>query len=242
MKISIVGCLFVLDSIKSEYIKKNDTKVLNVVLNKETKELINIDLDGKSDVKELIREKIASIIGSNKFHLEQVYTLGESKYYDDNRIDIIYMALTNSENIKKMDAKYELVPFNLKDNNIELGNEAFKFKTKEKVKNNNIEYYHEVKSDDLKIEKKLIELLTVYKYLRFRIDNTDVCFKLLPELFSLEDVRILYEMIKNTNVDKSNFRKKILKFCEKTDVIIGDKGYRPTQMYKFNPENNDLWL
>ena len=51
MKISIVGCLFVLDSIRSDYIKKNDTKVLNVVLNKETKELINIDFDGKSDVK-----------------------------------------------------------------------------------------------------------------------------------------------------------------------------------------------
>lgn len=242
MKISIVGCLFVLDSIRSDYIKKNDTKVLNVVLNKETKELINIDFDEKSDVKELIREKITSIIGSNKFHLEQVYTLGESKYYEDNRIDIIYMALTNSENIKKMDAKYELVPFNLKDSNIELGNKAFEFKTKEKVKNNNIEYYHDVKTDDLKTEKKLIELLTVYKYLRFRIDNTDVCFKLLPELFALEDVRILYEMIKDKSVDKSNFRKKILKFCEKTDVIIGDKGYRPTQMYKFNPENNDTWL
>lgn len=242
MKISIVGCLFVLDSIKSDYIKKNDTKVLNVVLNKETKELINIDFDEKSDVKELIREKIASIIESNKFHLEQVYTLGESKYYDDNKIDIIYMALTNIENVKKLNEGYELVPFNLVDNNIELGDEAFKFKTKEKIKNKNAEYYHEVKTNDLKTEKKLIELLTVYKYLRFRIDNTDVCFKLLPELFALEDVRILYEMIKDTSVDKSNFRKKILKFCEKTDVIIGDKGYRPTQMYKFNPENNYIWL
>ena len=242
MKISIVGCLFVLDSIKSDYIKKNDTKVLNVVLNKETKELIYVEFDEKSDIKELIRERIATVIGCDKFHLEQVYTFGENKYYEDKKIDIIYMALTNIENVKKLNEEYELVPFNIVDNNIELGAESFEFKTKEKVNNNNIEYYHEVKIDDLKIEKKLIELLTVYKYLRFRIDNTDVCFKLLPELFALEDVRILYEMIKDKSVDKSNFRKKILKFCEKTDVIIGDKGYRPTQMYKFNPENNDTWL
>ena len=242
MKLSIVGCLFVLDSIKSDYIKKNDRKVLNVILNKETKELINVEFDEKSDIKELIREKIAAVIGSNNFHLEQVYTLGENKYYDDKKIDIIYMALTNIESVKKLNEEYELVQFNIFDNNIKIGDESFKFKTKEKINNKNAEYYHEVKTNDLKTEKKLIELLTVYKYLRFRIDNTDVCFKLLPELFALEDVRILYEMIKNTNVDKSNFRKKILKFCEKTDVIIGDKGYRPTQMYKFNPENNDIWL
>ena len=60
MKISIVGCLFVLDSIKSEYIKKNDTKVLNVVLNKETKELIN------ALNKNFISREIAARKASNK--------------------------------------------------------------------------------------------------------------------------------------------------------------------------------
>ena len=78
--------------------------------------------------------------------------------------------------------------------------------------------------------------------MRFRIDNTDVCFKLLPESFTLEDVRNTYELIKDIKVDKSNLRNKIGKYCEKTDIIIENKGYRPTQMYKFNPNNNDIWL
>ena len=49
-------------------------------------------------------------------------------------------------------------------------------------------------------------------------------------------------MIKDTSVDKSNFRKKIMKYCEKTNDIIDKKGYRPTQLYSFKPIDEDVWL
>ena len=61
--------------------------------------------------------------------------------------------------------------------------------------------------------------------------------------FTLEDVRIVYEMVKNTVVDKSNFRKKIIKYCEKIDEKDDSKnGFRPSQKYKFRPLRGDVWL
>ena len=82
-----------------------------------------------------------------------------------------------------------------------------------------------------------------YKKIRSNIDNTDILFKFMASTFTLEDVRILYELIKNTTVDKSNFRKKIIKYCEKTDTKDNKKiGYRPSQNYKFKPLKGDMWL
>lgn len=49
--------------------------------------------------------------------------------------------------------------------------------------------------------------------------------------------------MKDKNVDKSNFRKKIIKYREKIDTKdLVKKGYRPTQKYKFKPVKGDAWL
>lgn len=242
MKINLVGLLLVLDKEESMDIKKNDKMVLRVLVKKKDHSLIRISFDDKSDIKELLRISIADIIGSKKFHLEQVYTLGDKKYYQDHTIDILYLALTNRENIKKLSLEYELVPFEVKGNVVTLGNQKYPFKTVEKITNNNAEYIHEVKVGNLELEKQLVEMITMYKHLRVRLDQADICFKLLPEAFTLEEVRMVYEMIKEVEVDKSNFRKRVVKFCDKVDEVVHNKGYRPTQMYRFNPKNNEIWL
>jgi len=65
------------------------------------------------------------------------------------------------------------------------------------------------------LERNLINLLISYKRIRSNIDNTDILFKFMGDTFTLEDVRIFYKMIKDTVVDKSNFRKEIIKYCKK---------------------------
>lgn len=243
MELSIVTCLFVLDNKKNENKKKNDIKSLKIVLNKEDNDLIRMKFDEKTSIKEQMRKKINNVIGNEKFHLEQVYTFGEKKYFEDKRIDVIYMALTNIDNIKKLDDEYELVDFNVINNNeILLGDSIYNYKTERKMVGDSYEYYHKIKVDNIELEKKLNEMITAFKHLRTRVDNTDVCFMLLPDVFTLEDVRIVYELIMDIEVDKSNFRKKIVKFCEKVDMVVDDKGYRPSQMYKFNPDSIDIWL
>ena len=72
MKVRILACLFVLDNEKNENIKKNDIKKLKVLVEKNTKNLINIDFDNKSDIKQIIRTKIEEVISSQKFHLPQI--------------------------------------------------------------------------------------------------------------------------------------------------------------------------
>lgn len=241
MNINLVCPLIVLDNEENTNIRKNDLKKLKILVDKNGN-LITAKVDSEATLKEIIREKISEITNTNNFHLEQVYTFGEEKYYFDKSIDIIYLAVTNIENIKKLDTNYKLVDFNLSENIISFDNDNYKFKTKEKITNNNIEYYHEVKTDNLELEKELLEILITYKHLRSKLDNSDIIFKFMPKYFTLEDVRIVYEMIKEVSVDKSNFRKKIVKYCVETDVDISKKGYRPSKMYTFKVLKGDIWL
>ena len=237
MNINLISCLFVLDSKRNENIRKNDIKKIKLLVTKENI-LPKISFNSNG-IKGEIRKNIKSIIGTNIFHLEQAFTMDY-----DNNIDIIYLGATNIENVKKLDNNYKLIEFEVINNDtIIFDNSIYKYKTKEKIKNNNIEYFHKINCKDEDVNRNLLETLICYKKIRSNIDNTDILFKFMASTFTLEDVRILYELIKNTTIDKSNFRKKIIKYCEKTDTKDNKKiGYRPSQNYKFKPLKGDMWL
>ena len=74
-----------------------------------------------------------------------------------------------------------------------VGDNIYKYKTERVLKAGSLEYYYKIKVDDVRLDKILLEIMIVYKYLRSRMDSTDICFKLLSEEFTLEDVRIVYE-------------------------------------------------
>lgn len=237
MQINLVSCIFVLDSEKNENIRKNDIKKIKVLVNVNN-ELPTIIFKG-NDLKKQVRKNISNIIGTDIFHLEQVYTMD----YKDG-IDVIYLGITNIDNVAKIKNDYKLVDFYIKNNNMILfDNKEYEYKTIEIEENNNIEYVHEIKTNNKMINRTLMELLISYKRIRSNIDNTDIVFKFMGNSFTLEDVRIVYELVKDSNVDKSNFRKKIIKYCEKTDDIDDTKnGYRPSQRYKFKSLKGDAWL
>ncbi len=236
MQVNLVSCLYVLDSEKNNNIRKNDIKKIKVLLN--NNKLPSSCFNG-TDIKKEVRQYISNIIGSNTFHLEQVYTTNNK-----DSINIIYLAITNIENIKKLKPNYNLVDFNIKNNNtIILDNKEYKYKTIEKEENNNIEYIHDIKEKDNDIKELLMSLLISYKTIRSNIDNTDIIFKFMPKYYTLEDVRIVYELIKDCSVDKSNFRKKIVKYCEEVSVVTENKnGFRPSKKYKFKPLKGDIWI
>lgn len=87
------------------------------------------------------------------------------------------------------------------------GDSSYSYQTLEEVKNNSIQYIHDIKAEG-DIQKLLLYLLISYKKIRANIDISDIIFKFMGSSFTLEDVRIVYEMVKNTVVDKSNFMKK----------------------------------
>ncbi|HYK85586.1 MAG TPA: NUDIX domain-containing protein [Ktedonobacteraceae bacterium] len=75
--------------------------------------------------------------------------------------------------------------------------------------------------------------------LRGKLDYTTIAFSLLPERFTLRELQRVYEIILHKkNLDKRNFRKKILSTGILEDT--GDKKmegtHRPARLYRFNPE------
>lgn len=237
MQINLIECLFVLNSEKNTNIRKNDIKSIKVLVNKNNF-LPEIIFNG-GDMKSILRNNLKDIIGTNIFHLEQVFAMS----YEDS-IDVIYLGVTNIENISKLNKDYELKDFKIEDNKtITLGSEIYKYRTVEIEKNRNIEFIHEIDIKDYYIKRNLLNILISYKKIRSNIDNSDIIFKFMGNSFTLEDVRILYELIKDTTVDKSNFRKRIIKYCEKIeDEEQTKKGFRPSQKYKFKPLKGDIWL
>lgn len=78
-------------------------------------------------------------------------------------------------------------------------------------------------------------LLTAITRLRARTAYTTLMSKLLPKEFTLTELERAYESVLKTNLDKRNFRKKILKVGVLTPLPRkrADGPHRPAQLYKF---------
>ena len=72
--------------------------------------------------------------------------------------------------------------------------------------------------------------------LRQRVRYKPIGFELLPEKFTLTQLQILYEAILGFQMDKRNFRKKILglKMLEQLDEFQTGVAHRAARLYKFN--------
>lgn len=77
--------------------------------------------------------------------------------------------------------------------------------------------------------------------LRRKIRLSPVGFELLPKKFSLTELQTLYEAILGKELDKRNFRKKLLKMNLLVDLKEKQKGvaHRAASLYKFDPEIYD---
>jgi 8-oxo-dGTP diphosphatase len=74
--------------------------------------------------------------------------------------------------------------------------------------------------------------------LRSRATYTTLISKLMPSEFTLTDLEHTYESILKKDIDKRNFRKKILKLNVLTELPRKRAGgkFRPAQLYKFASE------
>jgi 8-oxo-dGTP diphosphatase len=74
-----------------------------------------------------------------------------------------------------------------------------------------------------------------HKRLRGKIRYEPVGFELLPKLFTLTQLQDIYETILGEQIDKRNFRKKILSFeiIKETDRKLESVPYRAPALYRF---------
>jgi 8-oxo-dGTP diphosphatase len=73
--------------------------------------------------------------------------------------------------------------------------------------------------------------------LRYKLEYSAVGFQLLPEEFTLSELQYTYELILGENLDKRNFRRRILQsgIIESTPRFRSGEG-RPARLYHYRPD------
>jgi 8-oxo-dGTP diphosphatase len=79
-------------------------------------------------------------------------------------------------------------------------------------------------------------LQTAYQRLQSKLTYQPIGFDLLPNEFLFSELENLYCTILNKEIDRRNFRKKILSFgiVEETEKFGNKKSGRPAKLFKFN--------
>ena len=70
--------------------------------------------------------------------------------------------------------------------------------------------------------------------IRNKIQYTPIAVNLLPRLFTVKELQLVYEAILGREV--LNFRRKIGEMIIETDELIEGKPYRPAQVFKYNED------
>lgn len=85
---------------------------------------------------------------------------------------------------------------------------------------------------------------TCLKQLREAVVDRMVGFNLLPKKFSLRDLQYLYEAVLGHELDRRNFRKKIMSMgiLEDLDEIEQDVPHRPGKLYRFKGKVKEKYL
>lgn len=73
--------------------------------------------------------------------------------------------------------------------------------------------------------------------LRGKLRYEPIGFELLPKKFTLTQLQHLYETVLGMQIDKRNFRKKVLSFdfLQALEETQREGAHRPAQLYRFNP-------
>ena len=153
------------------------------------------------------RREVAEEAGLSDVFLEQLYSFGEVKRDPRGRvITVAYYALVPGEKLT-LSAATDAA-------------DARWFSVNELPK---------LAFDHAKIMEAALQRL------RSKIGYSTIASALLPETFRLSDLQKVYEIILGEEVDKRNFRKRMLSFdlLETTRHIDSSGPHRPAQLYRF---------
>ena len=158
---------------------------------------------------EAVNRELQEETGITVNYLEQLFTFGDDIQRDPRGrvISVAYFALVNST----------------------------KFNVKADSDAEEAQWFSISALPDLAFDHKLI-LETALKRLQNKLTYQPIGFDLLPKEFLFSDLENLYCTLLNKEIDRRNFRKKILSFgiIEETDKFGSKKNGRPAKLFKFN--------
>mgnify|MGYP000553890888 CR=1 FL=1 len=162
------------------------------------------------DLRTSAKRVLEELTGLRDVYLDQVFTFGKVDRHPRGRvITIAYYSLINISNLKIKAASFA-----------------------EKVMWKEVRSVETLAFDHLKIME------TCLARLRQDLKLRPIGFELLPEKFTLTELQRLYEVILEQDLDKRNFRKKILNMniLNTLHELQTGVSHRPAKLYSFDPE------
>lgn len=168
-------------------------------------------LSNNETLEDNITDVVCDTLGLPTMYIEQCYTFSNLNRDPDNRV-VATAFIGLIDNITLVLKKQER-------ENIELA--WFEINSIPKTG-----YDHD------KIINKLVE------YLKKRMINSNILKILFPSDFTLPELQRVYEQVLNTEIDRRNFRKKLVNLGYVIDTGDVNEGYmgRPAKLYRFNDE------
>lgn len=158
---------------------------------------------------EAVRRELKEETNVKVNYLEQLYTFGDDIYRDSrNRvISVAYFALVDAD----------------------------KFAIKADTDAENVQWFKIDEISPLAFDHNQI-LAKGLERIKAKLTYQPIGFDLLPDEFLFSELENLYCTILNKEIDRRNFRKKILSFgiIDETDKISASKNGRPAKLFKFN--------
>jgi 8-oxo-dGTP diphosphatase len=161
----------------------------------------------EESLEDAAKRELQEETGLKEVYLEQLYTFGDPKRDPRGRvITVTYMALVNSDDL-----------------------EIVGHTDVSEAKWISVSKLPELAFD----HKKILEY--ALKRLKWKFEYTTVAFSLLQKKFSLTQLQSLYEIVNQKDLDKRNFRKKILSMgiIEQTKEVDRGASHRPSKLYRF---------
>ena len=159
------------------------------------------------DLNHAAQRVLRQLTGLRDIYMKQVEAFGSvNRDSGDRVISVAYFALVNIERVN------------------------------EDLNHENSAYWEDVNHLPLLLFDHKDMIQRAYKQLQGMINHYPVGFQLLPPLFTLTQLQMLYEAILNEKMDKRNFRKRVceMPFIEKTDEIDKATSRRGAALFRFD--------
>jgi 8-oxo-dGTP diphosphatase len=174
-------------------------------------------VQNNESLKDAVLRELAEETNVKINYLEQLYTFGDN-IHRDHRNRVISVAYFGVVDATKIDI--------IADTDVE-----------------HAEWLSLDKLPKLAFDHKDI-IKAAYKRLQDKLCYQPIGFDLLPKEFLFSDLENLYSLILNKEIDRRNFRKKILSFgfIDETAKIVQQTQGRPAKLFRFNKKKYDEFV
>lgn len=148
----------------------------------------------------------------------------ENKQIDENK----------NEALNKIEKQYNEANGSIINVTLKSDDETIKFKIKKTLKETTTDKFkfEVIENDSLAFDHPLV-IYTGIERLKNKIEYTDIVFNLMPPLFTLGELKQVYEVILNKKLLDANFRRIIASKVVKTDEVQTGGGHRPSILYRY---------